>query len=412
MVNSTRSAAEWIGTSPTIPQIIAVLAIGTIGITVAGLQPILLGSLLFDGHINTIEMGHAATAELLALGMGVAVGSAVFEGRPLRPIAILGSVILAAANVGTLAVSGEAVTVMRGLAGLGGGVLFWITTALIVRSSSPTLWSSVYVMCQAVVQCAVATGVAAWAPEQSAAVPIVLAVLAFVALIVVPAAPRRFAPLPKEPTSSGLPPARGWAVLVTTMLLQASILGAWVYFEPLGHEAGLTARQIALSTPLSLAFQLIGGGIAIAAAPRVPWAIALGTASLLLAAVLVGLSFLPPPVLFLTLCALFGSLWIFVTPYLTPFAIENDPTRRTAVLNSGAILVGSALGPLAASAIMDSAGATATLRICAACAIVAMVLTQALHLIRASGGPAADRVEGRDAALSPYRGASVDGRIP
>jgi predicted MFS family arabinose efflux permease len=151
----------------------------------------------------------------------------------------------------------------------------------------------------------------------------------------------------------------------------------------------MTAGQIAFSTPLSLGCQLIGGGLAIVLAPRVSWPTALGVSSVLLAFNLIGLSLLPSPLAFLALQAAFGALWMFITPYLTPFAIESDPTRRTALLANAAVLFGSAIGPLIASAMIGFGGAAVVLRICAALALVGMLLIQLLHL---TGRPAAAKM--------------------
>ena len=60
----------WIGAPPTPGQVASALVVGVVGIMVAGLQPVLLGSLQAAGCITAAGLGHAATAELLALGAG------------------------------------------------------------------------------------------------------------------------------------------------------------------------------------------------------------------------------------------------------------------------------------------------------------------------------------------------------
>ena len=51
----------------------------------------LLGNLEAAGRLTDAELGHAAMAELLALGLGVGVGGPLLEGRPLRFIVITAS---------------------------------------------------------------------------------------------------------------------------------------------------------------------------------------------------------------------------------------------------------------------------------------------------------------------------------
>lgn len=378
----TGQPGTWIGPPLSRAQIAAILFIGTVGVTIAGVQPVLFGALLEAKRITLPQIGHAATAELLTLGIGVPLAGWLLTARAVRPAIVIAAILLAIANLATLAVSGEGVTAVRAITGLAGGVLLWLSVAAIVRSPVPTVLSACSLLLQAFVQCLVAAGIAAVAPGAVAGVPLVIAALGVVVVMLMPLVPRRFVPLPREETASGLPPARGWAVLATMLLLQASIVGAWVYMEPLGREAGLSATQLSLAVPLSLGAQLVGGALALALASRVSWIVALTIASVLLAAILLWMAAPPAPSLFLALEIAFGALWTFISPYLTPFAIDNDPTRRTAELGPAAMLIGSGLGPLVASAIADERHAGMVLQICAGLAGLATMLIVALFVTR------------------------------
>lgn len=129
------SAADWSGSPFTLSQMAASLLIGTVGVTIAGVQPILYGALYSAGRIDMAQIGHAATLELLALGIGVVLGGALMRGNRLRPVAVLAALLLAAANLATLSASGEMVAVVRGLAGLPGGVLLWVMTAAVINNA-------------------------------------------------------------------------------------------------------------------------------------------------------------------------------------------------------------------------------------------------------------------------------------
>ena len=85
---------------------------------------------------------------------------------------------------------------------------------------------------------------------------------------------------------------------------------------------------------------------------------------------------------FLALQILFGLLWTFSSPYLTPFAIDNDATRRTAAFVPSAMLIGSGAGPFAASMLASEEDAARVLELCATLALAAMVLIAALHFVR------------------------------
>ena len=73
--------AEWIGERPTALQLGVILLVGVCGVMIAGLQPLLLGTLAQEGRISAAQLGHAATAELLLMGTASAPMPAV-DGRP------------------------------------------------------------------------------------------------------------------------------------------------------------------------------------------------------------------------------------------------------------------------------------------------------------------------------------------
>lgn len=376
---------QWFGLTPTPWQIAAVLFAGSVAVLVAGVQPVLLGALHLAGRLGEAQIGQAATLELLTLSGGVVFGEVALDGRRLRPIVVVASLALALANLATLWCDGAMVLAMRALAGFPGGVLVWLTSAFIVRSPAPTRWSAIYLICQSVLQCAIAAGAGLLFPGDPSVVPLALALFALAALGVAGLVPARLAALPRETTVSGLPPPQGIAVLVVILFIQAAIVGAWVYVEPLGTAAGLTPLELALATPLSLASQLIGAGLAIVLSGRVAWVYALVVATGLLALVLLALSLLPGAALFLALEAVFGALWIFISPFFTPLALESDATRRTAVVAPSAVLLGSALGPLAASLVIGGGDAALAVRACAALALIALGLIAGLHgLMRGS----------------------------
>ncbi len=118
----------------------AALVIGTMGLMIAGVQPVLFGALIAAHRISTAQIGHIAAAELISVGIGVA--DAMLTCESLRVAATGALILLAALNLATILVDGTGVLIVRGLAGLPGGVLLWMATAVIVLScpllSGPT----------------------------------------------------------------------------------------------------------------------------------------------------------------------------------------------------------------------------------------------------------------------------------
>lgn len=376
---------DWLGARPDRVQVASAFAIGIVGIVVAGLQPMLLGALQASGRITNTQIGHAATLELLMLGIGAGVAGGLLERLPLRLVALAAALVYVAANLATLGAHNEGVTLVRGLAGLPGGVMIWVVTCVIVRSPAPARWAGAYLALQTLAQLAVAALLARAAPNRPEGAPLAMAALGLLAGAVAAGLPHKLDPLPREETASGLPPAQGWVVLASAALLQACVIGTWVYLEPLGAQAHLSSAVVALATPLCLGAQVVGASCAAAAATRLPWFTTLVVAGLGVAAAVLALSTLPAAAGFLALQTVFGFLWLFFMPFLTPLAIEADPTRRTAVLGPAATLMGAALGPLGASLLVGDNNAQAALHLCVGFALAGVALIFGLHLLRRRG---------------------------
>lgn len=368
----------------------AALVVGTMGVMIAGVQPMLFGALLSVGRISAAQIGHAASAELIAIGIGVVIAAGALEKMSVWVTSAAALLLMAVLNIVTTYTHGIELIIVRALVGIPEGVLLWMASAVIVRSARPTSLSAAFLLTQAVLQFTLSTGLAIASSENPDAVPFALAALSAVSLLFVPLLPRMFKPLPKASTTvSGMPPIRGWVVLVITLLIQGCIVGAWVYMAPLGKQAGMTPTLVAYAVPASLGAQVLGGTLAIILAKRIQWLTALVTSSVVLSGVLVILSLPPAPSVFFVLEVSFGALWIFITPYLTPLSIEYDSTRRTALLVPSAVLIGSGIGPLAASIFATEQDASGVLRLCAVLAVAAVALIFALNISRSSSGDVA-----------------------
>src|SRR5262245_30591393 len=139
---------DWIGPRPTLVEFSAVMFVGVAGIMIAGLQPLLLGTLEHENRLSPAQLGQAATAELLTMGAAAFIAGAVLKPQRLRLIAILSSLVLAAFDAVTPYFQGDMITLVRGFAGVPSGILIWVTVALIARSPTPERWSGVYLTVQ------------------------------------------------------------------------------------------------------------------------------------------------------------------------------------------------------------------------------------------------------------------------
>lgn len=349
--------AEWIGARPTAFQLGVILMVGVCGVMIAGLQPLLLGTLAQEGRITAAQLGHAATAELLLMGAASAYAGARWKAERLRAIGVVSSLVLAVLNIATLWASGETVTLVRALAGVPSGVLIWITIAMIARSPTPERWSGIYLTIQTLAQFVLAAAITAWVISRAGANGgfVGLAVLCVISAVAALALPNRFAPLVADGNASNMPNAPGFVALAATFLWMAFIVGVWVYAEPLSRQSGHAPTVAGVAVSLSLACQVLGGATATVLAGRLRWFPVLLFCALIYVACLLAYAALPSAFLYLVTSSVFGFLWMFSLPFFVPMVIAADPTRRAALLVGGAELAGGSLGPLFASFVVTDA---------------------------------------------------------
>ncbi len=391
-VEAEALAAEthaWIGPSPTLIQQVAVFFVGVIGVMFAGVGPLLLGGLQASGRLTAAQLGQAGTVELLTMGVAAALTGPLLGAGRLRLIAVGCGLLMAVLNFATIKVSGDMLTLVRGLNGLPSGALIWLMTGLIVRSPRPERWSGLYLTVQTLAQLVVVAGISAFVlkPLGVDGGFLCLAALAVLSALIGLAAPRAFAPLPQTVGEGpkGLPSPRGWLALAAAFCFQAFILTVWIYVEPLSRQSGHPEGTAGLAISLSLGAQVAGGAAATVLAGRLPWFWAL-TGAILGALALLGVfATMPGAPVFLAASAAFGFLWLFAAPYLTPMAIEADPSRRAASLGSGAALLGCSAGPFLASLVVSDADVRGCLALGAGLAVLTMAIIAGLHLFRPSG---------------------------
>jgi hypothetical protein len=375
------AGAEWIGERPTPIQLGVVLVVGVCGVMIAGLQPLLLGTLAQEGRITAAQLGHAATAELLLMGAASAYAGARWRAERLRAIGSVSALALAVLNVATAWASGETVTLIRAIAGLPSGILIWITIAMIARSPTPERWAGIYLTMQTLAQFVLAAALAAWVISSTGANGgfVALAVLCVISALAALALPNRFAPLVAGNASSNMPNARGFVALAAPFLWMAFIVGVWVYAEPLSRQAGHAPTVAGVAVSVSLACQVLGGATATLLAGRLRWFPTLMFCALLNVGCLLAFAALPSDSLYLLTSGVFGFLWLFSLPFMVPMTIAADPTRRAAVLVGGAELAGGSLGPLFASFVVSDTDVRGALGFGAVALVVTVAIAFALH---------------------------------
>jgi MFS family permease len=384
----TAQSVSWIGPRPTAWQITAILFVGTIGILIPGVQPVVLGVLLTEEHINLSQLGHAASVELLVMGATAALAAALLAPRRLRAVCIAAGLILALGNYFTPLARGETVTAVRAITGAAGGLLIWITASMIARSAAPDRWAGIYLTVQTLAQFIFAAVMTSWIHPNHAVQGDfgLLAVAGLVCAVAAFALPPAFVALPKAAGevegALAIPPLRGFAALGVPFLLMMCIVGIWVYYDPIAQQAGLSSHISGVAVYISLAFQVLGGTLATLTAGRLKWfpvfvicvAVDFGMIALLGAH--------PSALLFLVDAAVFGFIWLFILPFLVPMTIEADPSRRSAVLISGVALLGASLGPTLAGMIITPDDTRGALWFGAACLVLCAGIATGLRFVK------------------------------
>ena len=123
--------------------------------------------------------------------------------------------------------------------------------------------------------------------------------------------------------------------------------------QPLGAEFGIDGRTVGLMVSASLAAQVVGAMTATVFEARIDYRFAIagiGTIAVISSALLAsgpGLS------VFWAVVLVMGFILLFIVPYQIRMAITADETRTAVLLVPAAQLLGLAIGPIAASLLID-----------------------------------------------------------
>lgn len=376
---------QWIGASPSGGQLAAILLIGTMGMLICGVQPVLLGSLVLEHRLSSAALGWAVTAEFVTLALGIWLAGTFWKPTRMRSRIALAAVLAIVADCLVVREHGTQVLINRALAGVPEGVLVWVTACMVARSPTPARMAGFFLTLQNVSQFAFAAILPPTLMHRYGADGgfVALAATAALALVATPFIPDSFAELPSSGGHAGklaYSPSV-IACLVCVFLISAFSIGLFAYLGPLGAQAHLSEEMIGYAVAAVLCGSTLGSLLA-TALPRIPhYPLFLGC--LLINTVVVGvLASMPGPVAFLSVAALFGFFWLFFLPYQLPMAIEIDPTRQIGVVLPGAQLVGAGAGPLLGSFLVTDTDARAALLVCWVCFLIAFVIATVQHFRR------------------------------
>jgi len=371
---------DWLVGNPGVAAQAAALWAGSAGLLILGLQPILLGALLSENRVDFDELALAATAELLAIGIGSVLAAFFINTRGLRlKAALLLSIVAIGDFLTAWAPSPDMIILLRGLTGLAEGGLVAFAVELIARSRHPGRYGGYFVTMQTLAQSVTAAILAFFVMGRTGSQGgfVVLGVLCIGSIAATAFMPAAYGELPKpeEGAKAGLWRLRPLLALGAIFCFYMFLGAIWAFLEPLAAEGGISARTAALMVSVSLAAQVAGAGSATFVEARLPSGPVLVTAGIAAAVIAALLAGRPEIRLFWVLAMSTGFIWLFVVPFQIRMTIAADDSRKTALLVPAAQLCGAALGPAFASAFVSGASVTPVAWFACAAALASVLLT-------------------------------------
>lgn len=329
------------------PGAFAAIGVGAAAMIGIGVQPLLLDTLVKAGRLSADLVHPAVLLDLFGMGTAIALAACFLPPRRLARIAALAATASGLISLAVIGAHGAQVVALRGLASLADGLLIWITIGFLARRARPEPWAAAFFMSQSLGQLFLAalTGAVLLPGLGLTAALAAPAAMSAIALLLCPALPRAFEPLPR-PAPAGLPSARGLIGLAALFAYVAAGTGAWASMKAMAGSDTLAG----LTVSATLCAQGLGALFAVLSAGRLkPGQVFAGAALATLAAYAV-LATQPPPGLFVAAFALASFSGMALGTWLFSFLIEADPSRRAAAASAAAQLCGSAVGPVIAGA--------------------------------------------------------------
>ncbi|WP_348527045.1 MFS transporter [Mesorhizobium sp.] len=239
---------DWLVGNPTGSQLASALWIGSVGLLILGLQPVLLGALYTEGHVTGDELALVATAEMIAIGIGSAIVAMLLPARNMRWKSAALLVLLALANFWTAyAGSPNGLIGARILAGVAEGGLVAVATELIARSRRAERIGGYFVTLQTLAQCALALILALYAVPAagSAGGFIVLGIVCLLSLVVAWIVPDDYADLPKEEQFGNVATVPAITALLSIFCYFSSSAPSGLFWSPSARSSASTAAPSA-----------------------------------------------------------------------------------------------------------------------------------------------------------------------
>lgn len=327
------------------------LFIGTGGIMVTGIQPLLLGSLLTRGIITPSELGIAGAVEIFALAVGIVLASRWLTSSGSRWKIVMAGLAMCLFNAATGQVSaGWQVILLRTLAGISEGVLIAVVMLTISHSDRPERLGGIFLSVSGPPSLVLAymlpsTLVASMGWNAGFTVMAGIGILCALAGL---ACDGEFVPeRSKQPKFVWNRPII--LALAATLVANAGFGACWTYVEPLAQLRGIPPERIGQMVTFAIAC-MISGSAAVAFSGRHFRALGfLKAAAVLQIGAILLLLTASHNLQFAIAIGALCFFWQASAPCAIALITALDETRATAPLSFPLQLVGLGIGPLAAA---------------------------------------------------------------
>jgi predicted MFS family arabinose efflux permease len=370
--------------------VVAGLFLGTVAFMVTGIQPVLLGALAEEGRLSEATLGRLAWVEVLALALASGVGPRLLRFGSARRTIAAACLSLALANAVVYASHGTRVLIVsRLIAGLMEGLLLATTNIAITRGMHPERLSALFLMVSAIPQVAASYLLPAMVMPRFGADSGfgLLCVMALAGIGVAFLLGNEIQDTPPREVTK-----RVWtpAVLIGLLgvILQNAGNGAgWEYQARVGENLHFSGQVVGTAIAADLIFQIVGTFAVAWFAWRLPFRIVLLLSCLIQATILASMGRVHTPYAYISVCALFGMMWLGANPFQVSLLVDLDRTRQAALLLASLQLVGFGTGPLICSFFVRPGNVEAAFW-CAAGLVMASLLLYIVAIVVADRLPA------------------------
>lgn len=358
-------------------QLFPMLAVGVMGNSVIYLIPLLVGAMVADRGFTEAQAGFMASADLAGYAVATVVAALLLSRVRWRRLAVAGVVLLASANLATMAVSRvELFAGVRFISGLGAGILAAIATVALGQTQKPDRSYGLFFAGSLLFATVCLWGM----PLELAAFGLNGAYFLIAVLALFTGLVARY--LPENRADGAAVMARGtrrsWLlacmVLASILIFFAEQNALWAYIERIGNSAGFTGEYIGFSLGVATLTGFAGAALVAWGGDRVGRLIPILTFTVLQLGCFVLLFGRMPAIAYLIAVAVLALSWNVINPYQLAILAEVDPSGRALALAATVTGAGLALGPAIGAVAMTRGGYGKILLLAAILAIISMLL--------------------------------------